>query len=82
MSLALTPLQPWSAAPSANAGPSERMACYLKQPVEEQAIRSELRTVLDLPGVAQVILRIRAGGKVLSTPRRDPDEVTFRTSVA
>ena len=53
---------------------------YLNQPVEEPAIRNQLRTMLDLPGTAQVILRIGVGGNVLPTPRRDPDEVTFRVS--
>ncbi len=53
---------------------------YLNQPVEEPAIRNELRTMLDLPGAAQVILRIGVGGNVLPTPRRDADEVTIRTS--
>ena len=54
-------------------------ASYLNQPVEEAAIRAELRDQLSLPGTAQLVLRLGAGGPVLPTPRRDPGELTFRS---
>lgn len=53
---------------------------YLNQPVEEAAIRSELRTALHLPGPAQVILRLGLGGAVSPTPRRRPSEVISRAA--
>lgn len=53
-------------------------ASYLNQPVEESAIRGELRDQLSLVGVAQLVLRIGAGGEVTPPPRRDSDQLTFR----
>jgi hypothetical protein len=52
-------------------------ASYLNQPVEEPAIRAELRDQLALPGVPQLVLRIGVGGTVVPTPRRALDDVTF-----
>ncbi|MCU1591907.1 MAG: Nitroreductase, partial [Frankiales bacterium] len=43
---------------------------YLNQPVEEVAMRSELRDHLQLDGVAQLVLRVGVGGHVAATPRR------------
>jgi hypothetical protein len=43
---------------------------FLNQPVEEAAIRSQLRDQLSLTGVAQLVLRLGVGGEVLPTPRR------------
>jgi nitroreductase len=54
-------------------------ASYLNQPVEEPAIRAELRDQLALPGIPQLVLRMGVGGAVPPTPRRDPDELTFRS---
>ena len=51
-------------------------ASYLNQPVEENAIRSQLRDQFMLPGIAQLVLRIGIGGEVAPTPRRDPDDLT------
>ena len=53
-------------------------ASYLNQPVEEPAIRAELRNQLVLPGVPQVVLRVGLGGLVPPTARREPDELIFR----
>ncbi|MCU1595133.1 MAG: hypothetical protein JWO12_2525 [Frankiales bacterium] len=53
---------------------------YLNQPVEETAIRHQMRDRLALTGSAQVVLRIGVGGAVGPTPRRDPAEITFRGS--
>jgi nitroreductase len=56
-------------------------ASYLNQPVEETAIRAELRDDLRLPGPAQVVLRLGAGGIVPRTPRRTVDDVTFSADI-
>ena len=53
-------------------------ASYLNQPVEDAAIRAELRGQLDLPGIPQLVLRIGIGGHVTPTARRDPEDLTFR----
>ena len=53
-------------------------ASYLNQPVEEAAIRSQLRTALNLAGEAQVVLRLGVGGDVPPTARREPEDITFR----
>jgi hypothetical protein len=45
-------------------------ASYLNQPVEDVAIRAQLRDQLTLDGVAQLVLRIGVGGEVAVTPRR------------
>jgi hypothetical protein len=45
-------------------------ASYLNQPVEEPALRSQLRSDLALPGPAQLVLRLGAGGLVSPSPRR------------
>lgn len=45
-------------------------ASYLNQPVEDVAIRAELRDQLQLNGFAQVVLRIGVGAQVPPTPRR------------
>lgn len=50
-------------------------ASYVDQAVEVDALRLQLRDQLDLPGVAQLVLRIGVGGAVEATPRRDVDEV-------
>ena len=55
-------------------------ASYLNQPVEEPAIRSELRSMLSLTGDAQLILRIGLGGDVPPTRRREPAAVTRHVS--
>ncbi len=52
-------------------------ASYLDQPVEEPAIRHQLRQQLDLAGMPQLILRIGAGATVAPTPRRVVDDVTL-----
>jgi len=57
-------------------------ASYLNQPVEEPAMRAELRNQLALPGVPQLVLRIGRGGVVVPTPRRQSDELTFRDEPA
>jgi hypothetical protein len=56
-------------------------ASYLNQPVEETAIRAELRDDLRLSGPAQVVLRLGAGGIVPRTPRRSIDDVTFTADI-
>ncbi len=53
-------------------------ASYLNQPIEEPAVRTQLRDQLELPGVAQLVLRLGAGGEVAPTPRRGSQEVIFR----
>lgn len=45
-------------------------ASYLNQPIEEAAIRSELRDQLQLDGVGQLVIRLGRGGRVAPTPRR------------
>jgi hypothetical protein len=45
-------------------------ASYLNQPIEEAAIRCELRDQLQLHGVGQVVVRLGKGGLVPPTPRR------------
>jgi len=45
-------------------------ASYLNQPIEEAAIRSELRDQLELNGVGQLVVRLGVGGSVPPTPRR------------
>ncbi|MDT7538261.1 MAG: hypothetical protein QOI82_1846 [Actinomycetota bacterium] len=45
-------------------------ASYLNQPIEDVAMRAELRDHLQLDGFAQVILRIGVGAQVPPTPRR------------
>lgn len=54
-------------------------ASYLNQPVEESAIRNEMRSALSLTGHAQLVLRLGMGGRVEATPRRDANRVTFHT---
>jgi hypothetical protein len=56
-------------------------ASYLNQPIEESAIRAELRDDLRLPGPAQLVLRLGSGGLVPRTPRRSVDEVTFSADI-
>ena len=56
-------------------------ASYLNQPVEETAIRAELRDDLRLPGPAQIVLRIGSGGLVPRVPRRSVDDVTFSADI-
>lgn len=46
-------------------------ASYLNQPVEEPAVRAQLREHLELSGVAQLVLRLGAGGDVAAPARRD-----------
>jgi hypothetical protein len=53
---------------------------YLNQPVEEPVIRRELETALNLPGLAQVVLRLGVGGAVPTTPRRRPSEIVSRAA--
>lgn len=43
---------------------------YLNQPIEEPAIRAQLRDQLRLDGVPQLVLRLGIGGDVEPTPRR------------
>lgn len=45
-------------------------ASYLNQPVEDLAIRHQLHDHLALPGPAQLVLRLGAGGLVARPPRR------------
>jgi hypothetical protein len=45
-------------------------ASYLNQPIEESAIRCELRDQLQLDGVGQLVVRLGKGGRVPPTPRR------------
>jgi hypothetical protein len=45
-------------------------ASYLNQPVEDAALRAELREHLNLPGFAQLVLRMGVGAHVPATPRR------------
>lgn len=45
-------------------------ASYLNQPIEDPAIRAELRDHLHLNGPAQLIVRIGVGAQVPPTPRR------------
>lgn len=45
-------------------------ASYLNQPVEDAAIRAELRDDLELAGIPQLVLRLGVGGDVPPTPRR------------
>ncbi|MBK5307168.1 MAG: hypothetical protein JJD92_10810 [Frankiaceae bacterium] len=45
-------------------------ASYLNQPVEDVALRAELRDQLQLTGFAQLVLRIGVGAQVPPTPRR------------
>ena len=60
-----------------NAALAGSHASYLNQPVEEAAIRAQLREQLLLPGVAQLVLRLGVGGEVTPPPRRDLDDLTF-----
>lgn len=53
-------------------------ASYLNQPIELQQTRDLLRADLDLPGPAQLILRIGAGAVVEATPRLPAREVIVR----
>jgi hypothetical protein len=55
-------------------------ASYINQPVELPQTRDLLRTELDLPGPAQLILRLGAGALVAATPRRSAREVITRGS--
>lgn len=50
-------------------------ASYLNQPVEQPAVRAQLREKLLLPGDAQVILRLGVGGEVAAPPRRPVDDL-------
>ena len=52
-------------------------ASYLDQPVEEPAMRLQLRQQLALMGIPQLVLRIGAGAPVAPTPRRLVDDVTL-----
>ena len=45
-------------------------ASYLNQPIEDVAMRAELRDHLQLEGFAQLVLRIGVGAAVPPTPRR------------
>lgn len=45
-------------------------ASYLNQPIEEAAIRCELRDQLQLDGVGQLVVRLGRGGRVPPTARR------------
>ncbi|MDT7570594.1 MAG: hypothetical protein QOE05_768 [Actinomycetota bacterium] len=45
-------------------------ASYLNQPIEDVAMRAELRDQLQLDGCAQLVLRIGVGAQVPPTPRR------------
>ena len=49
----------------------------INQPVEVPGIRALMRTVLDLPGEAQLVLRLGAGADVAATPRRPVEDVRF-----
>jgi nitroreductase len=51
-------------------------ASYLNQPVEETAIRNEMRDQLTLPGPAQLVLRMGVGGTVPRTRRRSVAELS------
>jgi hypothetical protein len=53
-------------------------ASYLNQPLELPRTRDLLRAELGLPGAAQLILRIGAGGPVAPTPRLSPEQVVTR----
>lgn len=53
-------------------------ASYLNQPVEESAMRHQLREQFALDGVPQLVLRIGVGGEVLPTPRRHPGSTIAR----
>jgi hypothetical protein len=50
-------------------------ASYLNEPLELTATRDLLRTELDLPGPAQLILRLGAGAALEPTPRLPGDQV-------
>ena len=50
-------------------------ASFLDQPVELPAFRTLLQDQLDLPGAAQLVLRLGAGGTVAPTPRRSQHDV-------
>jgi hypothetical protein len=54
-------------------------ASYLNQPVEDVAIRAELREHLQLDGFAQLVLRIGVGAQVSPTPRRYLRDLIHRT---
>lgn len=54
-------------------------ASYLNQPIEEPAIRSELRDQLQLDGVGQLVVRLGSGGRVTPTPRRYLRDLIQRT---
>jgi nitroreductase len=55
---------------------------FLSQPVEVPATRTALRTLLDVPGQPQTVLRVGYGHPVGRTPRRPVDAVTtVRTGV-
>jgi hypothetical protein len=53
-------------------------ASYLNQPIEDTALRTQLREHLWLPGVPQAVLRIGVGAEVAPTPRRPLDDVVVR----
>ena len=53
-------------------------ASYLNQPVEVPALRAELRTALQLPGEAQLVLRLGVGGEVAPTARRPIEDMRFQ----
>jgi hypothetical protein len=54
-------------------------ASYLNQPIEETAIRSELRDELRLDGVGQLVVRVGKGGRVAPTARRYLRDLIQRT---
>jgi len=56
-------------------------ASYLNQPLEDPALRSELRDHLSLPGPAQMVLRLGIGDHVVPTPRRPLEDVLFRSGI-
>jgi hypothetical protein len=51
-------------------------ASFLSQPVEVPATRTALRTLLDVPGQPQTVLRVGYGHPVARTPRRPVSAVT------
>lgn len=58
-------------------------ASFLSQPVEVPATRAALRTLLNVPGQPQTVLRIGYGHPVAGTPRRPVNAVTTsRTEVS
>ena len=53
-------------------------ASYVNQPIEEVAIRAELRDQLQLDGFAQLVLRVGVGGDITPTPRRHLHDLIYQ----